>query len=226
MLQSATIELAKRTFNFLLDLLYPPCCGGCGRVADGWWCSDCDAHAPWLKDEEGMTTQPVEGYPDLEVISIARFEAPLREAIHCFKYDGQPQLAAVFGKRMGARWARCAQRVDAIVPVPLHASRLRERGFNQSELLAREISIVTGIPVQARALRRVRATRQQARLDDAQARRANMRGAFAATQTLVDSRALLLVDDVLTTGATLTTCAAALYQAGAGKVIALTLARA
>jgi ComF family protein len=226
MSHSATIDLARRTFNALLDLFYPPCCGGCGRAGYGWWCNDCDARAPWLEGEARMSTQPLgEVWPDLEVLSAARFDSPLREAVHCFKYDGQPQLATVFGARMGALWAHYGRPVDVIVPVPLHPSRLRERGFNQSALLAREVSAVAGVPVCAQALRRTRATQQQARLDDREARLANVRGAFVATQAL-DNKAVLLVDDVFTTGATLMTCAIALYEAGASRVTAITLARA
>jgi len=227
MSQSAGIALAKQALNFILDLFYPPRCGGCGRAGLGWWCAECDARTPWLEDSAITTTQSLsDGYPDLKVISAARFDTPLREAIHRFKYEGQPQLSAVFGARMGALWVRCGRPVDAIVPVPLHASRLRERGFNQSALLAREISAISGLPIQAQALRRVRATQQQVRMDDPDARRANVHGAFAAAQALVTGKAILLVDDVFTTGATLAECAVVLHQAGASEVTALTLARA
>jgi len=227
MSQSASIALAKQALNFVLDLFYPPCCGGCGRAGLGWWCAECDARTLWLEGEAVTTSQPLSnGHPDLQVISAARFNTPLREAIHRFKYEGQPQLAGVFGARMGALWAHHGRPVDAIVPVPLHASRLRERGFNQSALLAKEVGARNALPVQAQALCRVRATQQQAQLDDPDARRANVQGAFAAAQAVVSGKAILLVDDVFTTGATLAACATVLYQAGASEVIALTLARA
>ncbi|MBO9344396.1 MAG: ComF family protein [Chloroflexi bacterium] len=226
MSHSAAISLVRRTFDFLLDLFYPPCCGGCGRAGLGWWCDDCDTRVPWLEGEAIAVAQPLDdGYPDLKVLSAAKFESPLREAIHRFKYEGYIHLGSIFGARMGALWARHGQPVDAIVPVPLHSSRLRERGFNQSALLAREVSTVANAPVWAQALRRVRATQQQARLDDPEARRANVRGAFVAAQAL-DGRAVLLIDDVFTTGATISACAIVLYRAGASRVIALTLARA
>jgi competence protein ComFC len=224
---SASVALAKQAFSFVLDLLYPPCCGGCNRAGLGWWCAECDARTPWPADAACMASQPLgEGYPDLKVVSAARFDTPLREAIHRFKYEGRRQLATIFGVQMGALWARCSWPVDTIVPVPLHASRLRERGFNQSLLLAKEVSAINSLPIQAQALRRVRATQQQAQLNGPDARQTNVQGAFAAAQALVVGKAILLVDDVFTTGATLAACAVVLYQAGASEVVALTLARA
>jgi ComF family protein len=111
---------------------------------------------------------------------------------------------------------------DALVPVPLHWLRRWRRGFNQAEVLARAVGRRHGLPVLPRALRRVRATPLQQ--GDAEARRRNVRHAFAV-RGAVAGRRLLLVDDVFTTGATADACAAALLQAGAAEVGVLTLAR-
>jgi len=215
----------RRAFTFLLDLLYPPCCGGCDKPGEGWWCAACNEGTHWLDMRESCASLKLPSGESLTVVSAAMFTSPLREAIHRFKYEGRPQLAAVFAARMSAAWLAHGLQADAIVAVPLHATRLRERGYNQSLLLAQQVGPAIGIPVEPRALRRVRRTEQQAHLD-ALARQENVRGAFIAQPQPVGGRVVVLLDDVFTTGATLLECASALYQAGARGVIALTLARA
>jgi len=117
------------------------------------------------------------------------------------------------------------ERFDAIVPVPLHWWRKWQRGFNQSELLARQLAARTGLPV-LEALRRVRATAVQAGLSN-RGRRRNVAGAFAVARASrrIDGKRLLLIDDVMTTGSTAATCAAVLKRAGAARVALLTVAR-
>ncbi|MFC1466445.1 MAG: ComF family protein [Candidatus Brachytrichaceae bacterium NZ_4S206] len=222
---AVAIAHTRRAFAFLLDLLYPPRCGGCDRYGEGWWCAACNDQTQWLSTRDSRTALELPTGASLMVISAAKFASPLREGIHRFKYDGQPQLAEVFAAHMSAIWKANGLFADAIVPVPLHVARLKERGFNQSLLLARHVSATAAIPVIASALQRIRPTQQQAHLD-ATARKENVRDAFVALPELVTGRALMLVDDVFTTGATLMECANVLYRAGARSVIALTLARA
>jgi ComF family protein len=114
---------------------------------------------------------------------------------------------------------------DLIVPVPLHASRLRERGYNQSTLLAQQLSHTSGLPLVESALKRIRATSPQVTLNAAE-RKINVSNAFEASGDIVQGRQVLLVDDVCTTGATLGSSSVALRQAGAASVWAITLARA
>jgi ComF family protein len=114
---------------------------------------------------------------------------------------------------------------QAVAAVPLEPARLRSRGYNQAELLARVVARRLGLPLlPARAFRRVRATATQAGLTRPQ-RRENVRGAFEAQASAVKDRTILLIDDVMTTGATLDSCAAALRAAGAQRVLALSVAR-
>ena len=153
------------------------------------------------------------------------FEGPLREAIHHLKYSGRTSLAEPLGSYLEASWRSASLPADLIVPVPLHVARQRERGYNQSALLAMPLSRVSKLPVVEPALKRVKATSPQVTLNAAE-RKANVCEAFEACGDLVQGRRVLLVDDVCTTGATLESSSIALRQAGAASVWALTLARA
>jgi len=152
------------------------------------------------------------------------YEGRLRDLIHLFKYGGIRPLGKVLGEWMALAMPR-EERFDRIVPVPLHWVKRCRRGFNQSELLARAIARRYGMPVSP-VLRRVRATAVQAGLSHS-ARRANVEGAFRVRRGVsLEGLRVLLVDDVMTTGATASACARALKQAGARYVAVLTLARA
>ena len=153
------------------------------------------------------------------------YEGPLRQMIHLLKYEGMRPLARPLGSRLFGLLQQ-AGLVDLIVPVPLDRSRLRDRGFNQSELLAKELSRASGIAMDAALLRRSRRTETQTGLSHAQ-RRQNVQGAFVLRrpQSLSGKR-VALVDDVITTGATASACAAVLKRAGAERVVVLALARA
>lgn len=143
--------------------------------------------------------------------------------IHLFKYSRIKPLAGPLGKLIASA-VPTDQSFDVVVPVPLHWRRRLARGFNQSELLARAVARRYGAPV-VNAVRRKRSTSAQAGLTHAK-RRANVAGAFTVVrQRAIESRRVLLVDDVMTTGATAAACAAALRRAGARYVALLTLAR-
>ncbi len=161
----------------------------------------------------------------------------LRALILQLKFQHRERLAKKLGELLASVWLSSAalRQVDmpVVVPVPLHRSRERERGFNQAELLAQELSCRLrkewrgqGPRVEAQSLYRTRATAPQTGLS-LPARRENVRGVFSVASTEpIRGRAVVLVDDVMTTGATLSACATALKRAGALRVIALTLARA
>jgi ComF family protein len=149
------------------------------------------------------------------------YEGALRSILHAFKYEGRRSLAAPLATLMGARGAHLLDGASGLVPVPLHPSRLRARGFNQAGDLARNLKLSV-VP----ALRRTRATIAQAELPAAR-RHANVRSAFAPTR-LADSLrdgTVVLIDDICTTGATLEACARALKGCGVREVRALTAAR-
>lgn len=155
-------------------------------------------------------------------------EHPLRQVVQKFKYGRKVSL----GKPLGRLLARGAAEfitqwpIDVIMPVPLHPKRLRWRGFNQSLLLARQISRTYGTPTEPFMLRRVKETPPQTQLTEDE-RRKNMRGAFAlhGEKSLKD-KTVLLVDDIYTSGATVNECSQTLRRGGAKEVYVLTLARA
>jgi len=153
--------------------------------------------------------------------AIGVYDGALRAIVHAFKYQGRRSLARPLGRLMRSRGADLLTGAACVVPVPLHPSRRRERGFNQAVDLAREVDL----PL-VQALRRGRATATQASLPAAQRHR-NVRGAFAITPhgTALTGAVVVLVDDVSTTGATLEACARALKDAGVREVRALTAAR-
>jgi len=157
------------------------------------------------------------------VYSYGSYEGTLRELVHLFKYSGVRPLARTFGKFLIGALPR-ETTFDVIVPMPLHWFKQWQRGFNQSDLLAREIGKKWGVPVRS-VVRRKKATRSQAGLTNAK-RRANMSGAFVIPwgRSLAGMR-VLLVDDVVTTGATASACARVLKRAGAAHVALLALAR-
>jgi ComF family protein len=153
------------------------------------------------------------------------YDATARELVHALKYQGVSALAPPMASFMAQTAQHEALAADIVVPVPLSGMRQRTRGYNQAEALARTLGRELGLPVRPAALRRRRHTPPQVRSRDAGERRRNVAGAFQGEGNEVAGRAVLLVDDVTTTGATLSACAGALRQAGAGAVWALAFAR-
>ena len=209
----------------LLGLFFPTravClnCGDPSGLEREWLCERCRMRlAPRLH------TACDDDWPE-DGISQAWFslyyERPVSRLIRQYKYNCVYRLAPFLIEQMEPVLEGIAPNdYDCVVPVPLHKKRLRDRGFNQSEILARHIAERTGIPINT-ALIRKRNTRKQAKLS-AKHRRRNLEGAFAATASFEGLR-VLLVDDVLTTGSTLNNCARVLRQAGAADVQAVTLA--
>ncbi|HEY7124973.1 MAG TPA: ComF family protein [Ktedonobacterales bacterium] len=206
----------------LLDLLFPPSCVHCGRGGH-WLCPQCIAAivpaAPALRVPESLAGLWMAG----------DYEDPLRLAIQQLKYQGKRRLAEPLGRVLAETFRRQAQvqsLPDAVLPVPLHPQRQAERGYNQSALLARVFCRLEGLQLVEDALRRSRDTPQQARMTRAQ-RQANVSGAFTCPKDhpMLVGRRVLLIDDVCTTGSTLSACAEKLLAAGAREVWGLVLAR-
>ncbi len=212
-----------------------PVCRACLRkpepLAADYFCVQC--RAPFLSrfplDDQGrcaLCRRGVRGFD--AAYSFGFYENELRKLIQLFKYGRVQTLAAPLGRLLAQALPR-EQSFDVIVPMPLHWRKRWQRGFNQAHLLAREIGRRTHVPV-SKALRRTRYTESQAGLTSAK-RRANVSGVFQASRRAknrraIEGRRVLLIDDVMTTGATAASGARALKRAGARQVVLLTLARA
>ena len=160
-----------------------------------------------------------------EGTAVFPYDGDIRDSIHRFKYHGRAEYAAFYADcmiRIAGKEIR-AFRPDVLIPVPIHASRLRERGYNQAEELAKHLSRHLAIPMDAHAMRRMRKTHPQNALSPEERKR-NVRGAFALRSGGRLPRRVLLVDDIYTTGATADACRKALLEGGAKNVYLLTLA--
>ncbi len=231
-----------------LNALFPPRCGGCGQFSGALFCEKC---APQLRAIVepccASCGQPFDVLAfGADICARCRehppafkraraawlFEGPARETIHKFKYNRRfalaPRLARAMANAPATSIMLEAWQPQCLVPVALHSSRARARGFNQSALLARELGALFDLPAHD-LLRRNRRTPPQVGLN-LKERRQNVRQAFEINQNLwrkhdLDGARILLIDDVFTTGATLNECARVLIQAGASAVGALTIAR-
>ena len=227
-----------RLTQLLLEILFPSRCVGCGRRGASFCpaCLSAISHVPpnlcfrcgepGANPASGLCARCRRSETALDGgFSVGYSAGALRQAIHRLKYDGQSRLAEPLASLLTDWWAGRRLTVDLIVPVPLHPARQRDRGYNQSALLARRLAAHTALPCSEDAVLRCRNTRPQVGLGAAE-RWQNVDGAFRAEPTLVAGLRVLLLDDVRTTGSTLEASARALRDAGAATVWALTVARA
>ena len=212
----------------LLDLALPAACAGCGAEGEPL-CARCrpglDAR---LALPPGTPLGLADGPPEplLQLEWCAPFAGVTRHALHALKYAGEQRLAGPVGRSVAARWRATGAGGDLMVPVPVHAARRRERGYDQAELIAAVAADALALPWLP-ALVRTRATVAQYQLDRRHRAR-NVRDAFElrpGAAPAVAGRWIVLVDDIVTTGATLVACADALLAAGAAAVSAVTVAR-
>ncbi|MGV8939089.1 MAG: ComF family protein [Allorhizobium sp.] len=236
----------QRAAMALRDLVYPPSCVGCGvRVAShGGVCAGCWSEIrfierpfcevlglPFSHDPgAGMLCAEAIAHPPVfdRLRSVAIHDGLARDLVHGLKYRDRTDLSPIMAGWMLRAGGEAVRSCDVILPVPLHRSRLLFRKFNQSAELARHLARLSGKTYLPATLRRIRRTSQQVGLS-ALARKDNVRGAFAIAagrQADVSGRRVLLVDDVYTTGATVSAAARALKRAGASDVTVLTFARA
>lgn len=205
-----------RLWSATLDLIFPPRCAACGRV-DTIWCDACQARLQAEPlDLHHHSLPPLSG-----ALACGVHSGIVQHAIHVLKYEGQTQVGEALAQRMVVALRSVSWPVTLMVPVPLHASRLAQRGYNQSQILGDILGQTYGIPCQPQAIARHRETHTQVGLNR-EGRLLNVKDAFSATFPLTGQH-LLLVDDVRTTGATLLACAEAALAGGAAAVYALTL---
>jgi ComF family protein len=236
------------TAHGVLDWFYPPHCYHCDVPLIGTGsrvlCPKCDRELaneriygpvcstcglPFLEgaDAEGLCVNCRAQPPHFgRARSLFPYTGPAGDIVKCFKFHGEFYLGPMLLRRaIESGWMpKDLDGFEAVVPVPLHPRRERERGYNQSELLGRVMARHAGVPLKPKALRRTRYTEQQAQLP-ALRRWENVRGAFEAGRDTIAGLHVLLLDDVMTTGATASECARILKKAGARQVSVLTLVR-
>ena len=223
----------KTAFRPLIEFLYPPTCFVCqspmqhtgSRVCPACW-STIKSLGPDDPSFGEMQRRLTEGGSVDRLISLYRFEkdGTLQSMIHQLKYGGMSSLGVELGRRLGEHINRGS--VDALIPVPLHGTKLRERGYNQSASIAQGIHDVTGIPAYSSLLKRHKYTNSQTQLTAVE-RMVNVGDAFSLNKrgaVTPEGKTLMLVDDVVTTGATMDACARVLRTAGAMSVLAGSIA--
>jgi len=219
-----------------LDLLFPQWCIGCG-VEGSFLCQVCRRSLPRInppicprcgkpQSSEQLCPGCVEWSATIDGIrSPFRFEGVIREAVHQLKYRNLRAIVSSLAELLDDYLRTLTIPVDVLVPVPLHRKRLRERGYNQSLLLAKGLGKLSGLPLVDNCLIRQTNTPPQARTSTVEERRDNVVGIFSCRDACLRDKQVLLIDDVATSGATLDACAASLKASGAISVWALVLAR-
>lgn len=192
-----------------LPRISPPVCSKCGKPESNRFCSSCSGRIIAI---DGIR-------------SVFRFDGVVRQAIYQLKYHNLREIAPVMFQFLAEYMNFHPFDGDALVPVPLHNRRLRERGYNQSGLLAMGLGRLVNLPVVENTLIRIKNSQPQARTVKAEQRKVNVQDAFTCCNDKLNSKHVILIDDVTTSGATLESCASALKEKGAMSVWGLTLAR-
>ncbi|MCZ2126434.1 MAG: ComF family protein [Anaerolineales bacterium] len=218
-----------------LDLLFPPQCGGCGRTGSRW-CEGCQNNVKILngticeicglpQEAPGICGACLVERPHFRSLRAwAIFENPIQKALHQLKYRRGMALGDALAAAMTDFTRRLDWSADVLAPIPLGQKRMRERGYNQVAMIAKPLALSLGMQYAPRLLTRQKETRSQVGLSREE-RRENVREAFSA-DVKIQGKTVLVMDDVSTTGSTLSSAAQALRVAGAKEVYALTVARA
>lgn len=227
--------LAYHTMWEVLDGIFPPVCGGC-RTPGSRWCVDCQGRVQVLDgvvcDVCGLP-QKDPGICELcqldrphfnKLRAWAEFSDPVRSALHKLKYYKDLSLGESFASQMLPFVQSLGWNSEVLIPIPLGRQRLRERGYNQVGMIAKPLALALGIRYKPNGLTRFRETRSQVGLTRLE-RKQNVENAFLAAKDL-RGKSILIMDDVSTTGATLSAATQVLYAIGAKEVNALTVARA
>ena len=229
-------DRARTWLQPLLELVFPTRCLGCG-CPGSVWCAGCDSslvrlRAPYcnrcgdpLPRRGAICRRCASSEFLIPVRSYARYHGPLARALVQLKYHPAREMAEVMGAWLRQVVLQAEWKPQVVVPVPLGRGRLRMRGYNQVALIASSLAGSLGIEACPTAIQRIRETPLQVGLDAA-ARRRNVQGAFQARPQVVQNKSVCLVDDLMTTGATLLACAEAARAAGCREIVGVTVGRA
>ena len=231
--------LITKISQSVLDLFLPPSCFNCG-VENSWLCQSCYDQIAFITSDvcercgtptdnkplscEQCNNNPLQYIDGIRVASY--FEGnPIRVGVHWLKYRNHKAVALPLSQILVNTYSQYQLNCNVIVPVPLHASRRKERGYNQCELLAKPLGKLLNLPVNTKTLQRTQKTKSQMTLGAVE-RRKNVANAFKCYNNQLTNLNVLLIDDVCTTGSTLDSCAVALKETGVKSVWGVTLAKA
>lgn len=235
------LQGGKRLFNRVLDLVYPRRCAVCDEITDypgRGVCSSCEnkiiyIKAPFcmkcgrqLNRQEGELCEACMRKKHLFVQGTALYDyGSMSDSIFRFKYEGRQEYALFYGKQLYEKRGKWLAYIkpDALIPVPVHPSRKRSRGYNQSELIARALSELSGIPVNTKLVVRTKKTLPQKNLSERE-RQNNLKRAFKIRQNDVKLNTIVIIDDIFTTGSTINEMAGVLKKVGIREIYFMTLA--
>ena len=218
-----------------LDLLFPPTCGGCGKLGS-CWCVECQKRVNILdgilceicglpQDEPGVCGTCLAERPHFRALRAwAVFSDPIQPALHGLKYRRNVSMGGAFASQMVPFVKSLNWQIDVVIPIPLGRKRYKERGYNQVGMIAKPLALALEMRYAPKGLMRRKETRSQVGLTKAE-RKVNVQNAFQAGKG-INGKSVLIMDDVSTTGSTLSAGAEVLYSAGARDVYTLTVARA
>ncbi|MBI2619452.1 MAG: ComF family protein [Ignavibacteriales bacterium] len=226
-----------RVFQPFVDFVYPPTCVSCDQLLEEGArhvCPACWKSIPRISRDHRLYVDTrgkilAQGIVD-DLVSVFVFEktGAFQELAHALKYEGFESIGLKLGRELGEVMKQWGVQAEVLIPVPLHKVKHRERGFNQSALIARGAAGVMKLPVKTDWLARTRNTRTQTQLS-LEERERNVEGAFVVSEKGLDEtegKTVIIIDDVITTGSTIVSCAERLLEAGAAKIIAASAALA
>jgi len=222
----------KKVLYDFIDLVFPNCCPGCDQPlvsGEQHLCTSCELDLPLYQANENIVNYFAGRLELADARAYLKFYhgGIAQKLLHQIKYKGEQDLGEYLGRMFIQHLGKEAayNNVEIIVPVPLHKSKLRNRGYNQSEVLAKGMADVLGVGVESSSVVRIKKSETQTRKDRA-ARWQNVSGIFAVTNDNLQGKHVLLVDDVITTGATLEACGEKILAAGASSLSVAALAAA
>lgn len=234
-------DILKKGTSWILDMIYPPKCLVCDALlapGEDGCCCECAKKLPFIEtpcclkcgkpisseEEEYCMDCQNQSHVFTKGVALWSYDERVRQVVYRFKYKNRREYAGYFGKELIKRYERQMKswEADAVIPVPLHKKRLRKRGFNQAELIAKEAARYIGVPVKPDLAVRIKNTRPQKELNEKE-RHKNLKSAFKISKNVVKLKRVILVDDIYTTGATVDAIAQLLLKAGIEKVYVVAL---
>lgn len=228
----------RNLWNKILEILYPTVCPFCGQLSKDGMCEGCRTKVVYvieplckkcgkpIRNEQKEYCYDCDSHRHIftEGRSLYVHKSPVPEAVYALKYQNRKIYASFFARELAEHYGSylMRKRIDLILPIPLHKRKLRQRGFNQAELVAKELGRLTGITVDTGILKRIKDTGPQKSLNDKE-RMHNIKGAFSVQEKIGRGKNILLIDDIYTTGSTMDEAARVLFRAGAENVCFLTI---